>query len=232
MPRSTSSEPLRYERKFLITDYSHLEVEQMIKFHPACFSEIFHERIVNNIYFDTLGFSNYYDNVEGAPDRIKVRIRWYDNLFGAVKNAILEYKIKKGLLGKKESYNLLPFSFDEHFTKEHIRNAIAGTTLPDSVQKEILSLQPTILNSYTRKYFLSRDKKFRITIDHHLTFYRIGYNDNNFVNKSVNHKACVLELKYDSEFEKEAKEVGSNFPFSMTKNSKYLEGLERILFNS
>ncbi|MGZ4119018.1 MAG: VTC domain-containing protein, partial [Bacteroidia bacterium] len=67
-------EELRHERKFLITDHSAKDVEQMIKLHPACFSEIFYQRTVNNIYFDTIGFNNYYDNVEGEMDRIKARI--------------------------------------------------------------------------------------------------------------------------------------------------------------
>jgi SPX domain protein involved in polyphosphate accumulation len=222
------AEPLRYERKFLITGYSHKDVEHMIKFHPACFSEIFHQRSVNNIYFDTPGFNHYYDNVEGSQNRLKVRIRWYDDLFGTITQPILEHKIKKGLLGKKDSYVLQPFTLDEHFDRRQILAAIDHTSVPAQVKDELLSLRPVLLNSYTRKYFLSADKNFRITIDHELTYYRISYGGNTFTNRSADHHATVLELKYDAALEQEAKEIGSMFPFLMTKNSKYLTGLEKL----
>ena len=44
---SSSSSPtqeLRYERKFLVTDYSAPEIEQMLKYHPAGFKELFYQR--------------------------------------------------------------------------------------------------------------------------------------------------------------------------------------------
>ena len=55
----------RYELKYIVTDYSNLEIISMIKRHPVIFSEIFHERRVNNIYFDTPNFSSFSDNVVG-----------------------------------------------------------------------------------------------------------------------------------------------------------------------
>lgn len=224
------SEPLRYERKFLITDYSYADVLQLIKFHPACFTEIFEERAVNNIYFDGLGMNNYYDNIEGEKDRVKVRIRWYGDLFGAIQKPILEYKIKKGLLGNKRSYVLNSFLLNSDFNKQQIESALNIDSIPVSVKNELLSLKPALLNTYKRRYFLSADKKFRITIDFQMTFYKIGFSGNTFLNKIMDHKSIVLELKYDSKDEVEGKEVGNAFPFKLTKNSKYLQGLERVLF--
>jgi SPX domain protein involved in polyphosphate accumulation len=229
LPSQVQVESLRYERKFLITDHSYLDVEQILKFHPACFTEIFHQRIVNNIYFDTLGFENFYDNVEGSAERLKVRIRWYGGLFGEIQKPVLEYKIKKGLLGKKESHTLQPFLLDTNFDQSQIVKALHSNSVPQNVKDEVLSLKPSLLNSYIRRYYLSADKNFRITIDHHLKYYRISYNNNTFTNKSIDHNATVLELKYDSSLETEAKEVGNMFPFAMTKSSKYLQGLERVL---
>ena len=222
------SEPLRYERKFLITDYSHIDVRQLLRFHPARFSEIFHERNVNNIYFDTLGMNHYYDNVEGEKERRKIRIRWYGNIFGEISSPTLEYKIKNGLLGKKMSYALNSFVLNSSFDKERIVNALRLDSIPIAVKNELYSLKPLLLNSYTRNYFLSEDKKFRITIDHHLTYYTIRYDGNTFLNKVVDNKSTVLELKYDSVFENEAKDIATAFPFMLTKNSKYLQGLEKV----
>ncbi len=221
-------EPLRYERKFLITGYSHRDVEQMVKFHPACFSELFHERVVNNIYFDTAGLTHYFDNVEGSPERLKVRIRWYGDTFGPIQKPVLEYKIKKGLLGRKESFVLQPFKLTNDFTEMEIAMAVSDEAIPVSVKNEMRSLKPTLLNSYTRRYYLSADKNYRITVDHHLTYYRIGVHGNTFTNKSVDYNTTVLELKYDSSLEDESKLIANQFPFPLTKSSKYLQGLERV----
>ena len=51
---------LRCERKFLISDLSTQEIEEVILLHPALFSPIYHNRFVNNIYFDNLNFLSYY----------------------------------------------------------------------------------------------------------------------------------------------------------------------------
>jgi hypothetical protein len=140
----------------------------------------------------------------------------------------LEYKIKKGLLGNKVSYALNRFVLDTDFDKNQISQALDRDTIPLSVKEEVGSLKPTLLNSYIRSYYLSADKKFRITIDHQLTYYKIVYSGNTFLNKKTDLNATILELKYDSVYEEEAKEVGSAFPFMLTKNSKYLQGLERV----
>lgn len=224
------SEELRHERKFLITDYSAVEVEQILKYHPACFTEIYHQRQINNIYFDTPGFVSYYENIEGETDRIKARIRWYDDLFGKINNATLEFKIKKGLLGKKSFYSLSEFTLNEKFSKEQIVQALNSDSVPKNIYDLMLSMQPALLNSYVRKYFISSDKQFRITLDKEMTFYRISYYGNTFLNKVIDHNSVVMELKYDSHLEDLAKETGSKFPFSMTKNSKYLQGINRVLF--
>lgn len=232
LPSKNATEPLRYERKFLVTGYSYKDIEQMLRFHPSCFSGIFYERVINNIYFDTLGFNHYYDNVEGSQDRLKVRIRWYGETFGNINQPILEHKIKKGLLGRKDSYKLAPFFIDEKFDKAQILGAINNSEIPEDIKHELLALKPALLNSYTRKYFLSADKNFRITIDHDLMYYRINYFGNTFLNKSVDHSSTVVELKYDAVFEPEAKQVGAALPFLMTKNSKYLTGLEMLFLEN
>ncbi|HEX8514889.1 MAG TPA: VTC domain-containing protein [Bacteroidia bacterium] len=230
IPGSSPQEELRHERKFLITAYSVREVEQIIKLHPACFTEVYSQREINNIYFDSFGYDSYYDNVEGEKFRSKARIRWYGELFGTIRLPVLEYKIKEGLLGKKNSYSLSSFVLDKTFSKEQIINAFKTKSIPDHIRKDILTLRPALLNSYSRRYFLSADGLFRMTIDWGLTYYRINYSGNTFLNRSKDHNTTVVELKYSSALENKAKEIGSSFPFVLTKSSKYLQGIERVLF--
>jgi len=171
---TNQTEELRHERKFLITDYSADEVAQLIKLHPACFKEIYQERVVNNIYFDTLDFKSYYDNLDGDIHRIKTRIRWYGNLFGQVHKPILEFKIKKGLLGRKDFYPLSSFCVDSNFTKKEIVHAL-NDRVPRYVQDSVLSMYPALLNSYIRTYYISEDKNFRMTIDRNIRYFKIAY---------------------------------------------------------
>lgn len=219
----------RYERKFLVHGISAKEIESSIKLHPAAFREVFHERTINNIYFDTPGFNNYYDNVEGEKDRWKARIRWYGELFGEIAKPVLEFKIKRGLLGTKESYKLAPFTFNNDFTGAVIADMIKRSQLPLHVADLFRGLKPTLLNRYRRKYFLSADKQFRVTIDMDLTYYGISTLQNTFINRSSDRNTVVIELKYNYEADTIANSISTLFPFMLTKSSKYLQGLERVM---
>ena len=44
----------RFERKFLVADLDQAQITRILRTHPAGFSEIHHQRHINNIYFDTL----------------------------------------------------------------------------------------------------------------------------------------------------------------------------------
>ena len=103
----------RYETKFRITDLDLYEVQHVIKKHPAVFQEIYYQRNVNNIYFDSSDLNSFVDNVEGEKNRRKVRIRWYGDLFGLCENPNLEIKYKSGLLGWKEKHRLKAFKLSK-----------------------------------------------------------------------------------------------------------------------
>ncbi len=103
----------RYERKFLVTEVDVAELDALVRYHPAVFSGIYHPRSINNIYFDSLDGTSHLENVEGNASRVKFRIRWYGDLLGQVDKPVLELKIKRGFLGRKESFRLTPFYLDE-----------------------------------------------------------------------------------------------------------------------
>ena len=218
----------RYERKFFITEISSKDIDSIVKLHPAIFSEIFHERSVNNIYFDTPDLNNYFDNIDGNMYRIKSRIRWYGRTFGVIEKPVLELKIKNGLLGRKESYSLDTFKLDSNFNMQKIVQIIQNKNIPEFVKIGIKSSQPTLLNKYNRKYFLSADKRYRITIDTNQVFYRIGSQNNFFLNKIKNELNVILELKYNIDADDDVNRITEHFPFRLTKSSKYISGLEKI----
>ena len=222
-------ESLRFERKYVVSEMTREQTEHVLCLHPALFSEIYHQRLVNNIYFDSPEYKNYFANVDGLQHRVKCRIRWYGDLFGKIDQPVLELKIKNGLLGRKESYKLASFVLDRNLSLTTIRDLFDRSELPAHVRLELKTISPSLLNRYCRKYFQSADRRFRITVDSQQEFYRVDYYRNTFLHRSSDHLNLIVELKYDQESANFVHDVSSRLPFRMSKNSKYVNGIQRLM---
>jgi SPX domain protein involved in polyphosphate accumulation len=218
----------RYERKFLVPRSGWALAETALKRNPAFFSDLFYPRAINNIYLDTIDLRHYFMNVNGVFDRTKVRIRWYGDLFGPVAKPVLEYKIKEGLLGTKESYPLAPFIFDAGFDIDRLREVVANSDLPALVRRELELFEPSLLNRYQRKYFQSANRQFRATLDTGLEFFRLRPRHNTFRHHTAEREHHVLELKYSHQHAAGADAVASSLPFRLGKISKYVLGMDLL----
>ena len=216
----------RYERKFVIRSHDIRQIESMLRIHPAAFREIYKKRQVNNIYLDTLDLKSYFDNVHGNTTRVKVRIRWYGDTFGKIEKPVLEMKIKNGLAGRKRSYRLNPFTLDRDFSSHTLTGAFDHPMLPLWVREKITPYRPALLNSYLRKYYVSSDLKVRITLDEKMTYYHIGSQNNNFIQRYEERNAVIMEMKYALEAAGLASDITQHFPMRMTKSSKYVNGID------
>ncbi len=228
LPEKEDLSEFRYERKFLVTCLTEHELESFVKINPGMFSEIYYPRWINNIYLDSPNMENYYENVDGLNNRVKARIRWYGELFGEVKNPVLEFKIKNGLLGRKESFNLKDFKMDNDFNLATLHKVIEESNLDESLKIQLRSLDFALLNRYHRKYFKSACANFRITIDKDLSYYKLNHMSNNFVQDIHDTDSLVLELKYTHDKDNIADKITDYFPFRMTKNSKYVNGVDYL----
>jgi len=218
-------EDYRYERKFLIATLTRDELELIIKLHPALFLPIYHPRFVNNLYFDSPNMRNYFDTVDGLRSRLKVRIRWYGNLFGDIADPVLELKIKEGFLGRKEQFRLSPFSIDESFQPSLTADVFRRSRIPNSLKLDLMCMEATLLNSYRRQYYQSVDRKFRITLDSAIQFYPTEAHGNIFRQRPIHASHLVVELKYSQDQDSRAEFITRHFPFRMSKSSKYTEGI-------
>lgn len=225
--RATDPMRYRFERKFLVTDLGPSEVESLVRLLPGVFREVYPPRSVNNIYLDTADAMHYRHNQDGLADRVKVRVRWYGELLGQVDKPVLELKIKRGLLGRKEAFPITPFSIVPGFDINHLMLALAESSLPKEVEEALASLFPALLNRYTRKYFLSADGHVRLTLDTDREFYQLRARHNLLIARFPEARATVLELKYSPEHDHLAAEVSKSFPFRLTKSSKYVQGIEQ-----
>lgn len=218
----------RFERKFLISMLRTYEIEHHVKLHPALFSEVFSPRHVNNIYLDSHHLENYWDNVCGSGQRLKVRVRWYGEAFGEIAKPVLELKIKSGFTNLKESYPMASFSLVPGFTFAILSDAFDRSELPGRLRERLRALEPTLLNRYRRKYFLSADRLFRATIDNKLSYTQIAKTGNQFTHTLSDHIRTILELKYATDCDNQAGSISGLFPFRITKSSKYVSGIDWI----
>ena len=219
----------RYERKFVIPELLSHDTQNMIKTHPAMFMTAYPARFVNNIYCDCFDLKNYFDNINGTSNRIKVRVRWYGRLLGEITRPVLELKIKKAMLGTKQSYSLQPFVLDENFDYNTLAEVFENSDIPENLKMQLSALMPTVLNRYQRRYYRSADRKYRITLDTDMDFYGINNGSNFFVHKRRDRDNIVLELKYDQINDQSAHNIVNHFPFRMLRSSKYLAGIESVV---
>ncbi len=218
----------RFERKFLTDQLSFSSLERLVKQHPACFTEIFQERRVNNIYFDTPSLNFFDDNIAGKSARRKVRIRWYGQSMDILKNPVLEFKIKEGQLGMKSSYLLPDISLAKQISFGFFEHWFKSSDLPGAVIESLLLLEPVLLNYYNRKYFQSFDKDFRFTIDKQMTFCDFKSRQRGWLQSYEDLENRVLELKYSQDLDEKAAWIVNHLPIRMTKSSKYVMGVNRF----
>lgn len=218
----------RYERKFSVPELSFQEIDQLIKFHPAIFKELYYPRYINNIYFDTCSKKSYQDNVIGLSERAKFRVRWYGDLFGELKEPTLEIKKKSSFLNTKEQLRLNNFTFTPEITRYEIKNLILSNDIPKPIMLHMMDLEPILLNRYSRNYYLSVDKKFRLTLDKNLSFYSLEARSCVSKENKMDENHCIVELKYECKNEKDVSEISKYFPFRLTRSSKFISGLDHI----
>lgn len=210
----------RFERKYLVNQNLAWKFRHMLN--TKGFKISYPKRKINSIYFDTYKYSFFKDNVEGVKNRIKPRIRWYENLNSSSKNInkiILEIKKKEGFVGKKEFYDLnLKIKTDEIY--KTINNFNLLKKISAIVGKNVF---PILQTSYLREYYLSRNNKFRSTIDTNLYVNNIK-SQNNF---QVPMGKEIMEIKYNINNDKDFRDtiVKKNFNFRFQKFSKYVTGL-------
>lgn len=215
----------RHERKFGVKTQDINEIFTIIKRNKSIFNEIYYERRVNSIYLDTLFNKSYYDNSFGRLNRYKIRVRWYGDNLDVLTNPNLEIKRKYGLIGDKEVFELETVDINE-FLSDY-ENLIQKSN-SDLVHKQIIkSYKPVILVSYLRRYFLSADKKYRLTVDFDLNYFDVSQVRFQKT-KKIKTDYAVIELKYQLPDDDTACDITNSFPYRYSKFSKFSIGMDLV----
>ncbi len=218
----------RYERKFVMTGISREQIEGHLRFHPSVFREIYQPRYVNNIYFDSLALENYRDSIDGTARRMKVRIRWYGDLFGRVDEPKLELKEKQGLVNRKHTAPVNGFTLDAKINQAEILRLLRTSELPPSMSVFVRPMRAFLLNRYLRRYWISRDGHFRVTLDSNMTYYRMIQVSPRFSRARRDARKLILELKYQKGIDADVTEVSRHFGCRLGKSSKYVTGMNLV----
>ncbi len=218
---------LRYERKFIAPGHSLAEVLAVVRRHPALFREAYPARVVNSLYLDSASRRDYFDHVNGAPNRVKTRIRWYGGLAGAHLAPNLERKLKRGLVSGKLTYSLPPLSVNGGLAPLDLSETLARACLPENLHWALRHLESAVVVCYLRHYFESADGRFRLTVDSDLRFLGVHPNTGFMSPVMTGPLPVIVELKFDPQMEHVAR-VTNALPFRLARCSKYVLGLEHV----
>jgi hypothetical protein len=206
---------MRYEIKYVYPPNHELEVICNVLSLPVMFSEIFCERRVNNIYYDTPALTDFFDAANGAPKRQKTRVRWYGDL-SRITDPVLELKYKIGMAGDKK---VIPIDDFKPGCEDN---------LPDEASAILVNRVPSLINTYKRRYFSAFGELCRITVDWDLRYYApdsqlgepFGISDGR----------TILEVKFQQENMPLATELTQRLHRHISKNSKYAAGVSMVIY--
>jgi hypothetical protein len=88
------------------------------------------------------------------------------------------------------------------------------------------NLEPNVIVSYDRTYYLSQDKLVRATIDRNLTYHSMANSSIEPI-PAADH-AIILEIKYAEHDESIADSYMQAIPYRLSKNSKYATAVARL----
>ena len=220
----------RCESKILLTGVDKSILEQYVYSIPYSIKNSFNDRFVNSIYYDTLNYNAFNDNLSGVSNRYKTRLRWYNNINNS-KNFFLEFKIKQGAIGTKHIITLdlnLDLSSIRH--SEIVHNVSNLLNSNDNILFNYCSHNPVVLVRYERSYYESITYNIRVTIDHKIKYYPQQYSvrlNNTLFSRTYNY--IILELKYNSSDSELISDIVQYLPYRVTKSSKYVLGVDSIL---
>lgn len=213
----------RHERKYTLPAHLAGDVVAWLRLGPGGLRPAYGSRRVNNLYYDDPARRRYLDNVEGLGWRTKVRARWYGELWGPLAEPVLELKWKAGHAGGKRRFPLPSFELTRT-TPCKALSAWLGQAdgAPDT--DRLRTLDPVLVTRYRRRYYATRDRRVRLTLDDDVRYLR-GPGHRGFTAAWQRDPETIVELKYDVEQETAAFEVAQALGLRWTRSSKYAKGI-------
>jgi hypothetical protein len=219
------AEDFRYERKFIIADQpsAAATAAMLLRVHPALFREIYTERWVNSVYYDSIERDYFAASENGQSEREKIRIRWYGAAERSVLGAALEQKRKRNAVGTKLRWKLPDTDLSDLLDRRATRRLLASADVPEGTLALFATLQPDLFTRYRRRYYLSACGRFRATLDTNLEHREVGLD--RLLEAHAQKNVAIVELKYAVEHDGAARSICDSFGVRSDKSSKYVTGM-------
>jgi SPX domain protein involved in polyphosphate accumulation len=217
--KANNDKAWRFERKYELSLQEYIQFEKLMMLSDL---KMLHpDRQINNCYFDSITNNAYAESLEGYSEKMKVRIRWYGELFNDVE-PVLEFKLKQNHSNKKESFKLFKIIINDTFNWGDYALDVQEYIFQKYNLTITNRLEPVLINSYKRSYYSNFDKTFRLTIDSELKFMSPKNKLSCKSPQEIN--SYIIELKSDNE------NLIKNFIIAknLGKFSKFATGLHLV----
>ncbi len=183
---------------------------------------------VASLYLDDARLSGCRENVDGAPRRAKLRLRWYDDPFPRGEVAV-EIKRRRGQTTSKERYRL-PLAAPVESASVRETATLLARSLPPAASEALLARSDAIvLVEYERSYFAAPGERLRFTLDRDLVFYsQVGNLRPGRRFPVAARDVVILEAKAEAAREDRVRELLHPLQPRATRSSKYVLGCQAI----
>lgn len=223
----------RYEKKFIVPFSKQYLIPKIISSNGMRFVKHYESRKVNSIYLDTNNLTFYRENLEGLTERKKFRIRWYGELNRDTK-FFFEIKQKNNELGFKKIYELENIFDTNNLLNEtkKIIKSLKNLNISSNINSLLSKLTPKIIISYRRDYFISNIYNCRMTLDTEISYSIIDQYRNDIWDDNKKNNEMIIELKYPENLNQNIISERFKIPFRLSKNSKYVNGINKYYLKS
>lgn len=183
---------------------------------------------VRSLYFDSDDYRAYHEKMSGNSERLKLRIRTYDQNELSNPSVRIEIKMRKGNLVQKKSAFVSLDDCTEFLTKKAWKNT--DTTVLAEFEKNVRSglLHPKILIDYFREGYESRVANgLRITFDHQVrsASSKVLYPEKVFY-RIHNPHFVIMEVKFKDTLPSWIKNLVHGQGLKVIANSKFTQGIQ------
>lgn len=229
----------RFEFKYLVTQEEEAEIKKYIQRYveldPYARATPQGKYEVWSLYYDSPFFYHYWEKVDGALQRKKIRLRTYKNAGEFVPYVFFEIKRKSDAIVLKDRF-LLSYDDYSHLVHDEDFDGTRGVRSDDELkvieeferERSLRSIAPKMLVVYEREPYQGKyNVHFRITFDKNIRAMEndnLFYTGNDFMDVSGNW--TVMELKYNGTLPFYINEVIKRFNLNRIAYSKYTGGVD------
>ena len=217
----------RFEKKFHTNILGPADILDRVLSSRALFRKEHEARCVNSIYFDTPDLFFMQENLAGISNRCKVRVRWYGECMRVEGSPNIEIKVKKNALGFKYRYQLASVVKNQNAPISRLLQSVSREVHASPELLFLTSLEPKILISYRRQYFISAGGDVRLTLDSNIYFSAIDANGALGPQARAMQDDVIVELKYGLGAQ-DLDSIFDDLKFKFSRFSKYVVGMRFI----